>query len=152
MKIFAPNESIGKSRFWYFLKKAHKIKKTKGEIISIKKVHEKKNRAIKNFGIWLRYESKSGTINMYKEYRDTLASGAIEQMYLEMAGRHKAKWSSIIVLRIENLRPKECIRSHLKQFQKDDIKFPITHLMYRNHWNRVVSEIKASKPQTTIKN
>ena len=33
MRIFAPDEVSAKSRFWYFLKKLKKIKKTVGEIV-----------------------------------------------------------------------------------------------------------------------
>ena len=38
MRIFAPNEVIAKSRFWYFLKKLKKVKKAAGEIVSINEV------------------------------------------------------------------------------------------------------------------
>ena len=34
---------------------------------------------IKNIGIWLRYDSRSGTHNMYREYRDLTVSGAVTQ-------------------------------------------------------------------------
>mmetsp|Transcript_28098 Transcript_28098/g.54827 ORF Transcript_28098/g.54827 Transcript_28098/m.54827 type:complete len:154 (-) Transcript_28098:163-624(-) len=151
MKIFSPNESIAKSRFWYFLRKTHKIKKIKGEIVSIKRVVEKKNKSVKNFGIWLRYDSKSGTINMYKEYRDVLVCGAVEQMYMEMAGRHRAKWSSINILRIEQLSSKECTRLEIKQFHKYNLKFPISHFVFKTPWNKKTSLVKASRPQTCLK-
>jgi large subunit ribosomal protein L18Ae len=32
MRIFAPNDVVAKSRFWYFLAKLRKVKKTAGEI------------------------------------------------------------------------------------------------------------------------
>jgi len=35
MRIFAPNNIVAKSRFWYFLGKLRKIKKANGEIVSI---------------------------------------------------------------------------------------------------------------------
>ena len=38
MRIFAPNEVVAKSRFWYFLGKLRKIKKANGEIVSLNKV------------------------------------------------------------------------------------------------------------------
>ena len=34
---------------------------------------------IKNIGIWLRYDSRSGTHNMYREYRDITVAGAVTQ-------------------------------------------------------------------------
>ena len=42
-------------------------------------VHEKNPSSVKNFGVWLRYDSRSGTHNMYREYRDTRVCGAVEQ-------------------------------------------------------------------------
>jgi hypothetical protein len=38
MRIFAPNDVIAKSRFWYFLGKLRKVKKANGEIVSLNKV------------------------------------------------------------------------------------------------------------------
>lgn len=42
-------------------------------------MYEKKPLQIKNFGIWLRYNSRSGTHNMYKEYRDLTTGAAVTQ-------------------------------------------------------------------------
>jgi len=38
MRLFAINEVVAKSRFWYFLKKLRKIKKSAGEIVSLNEV------------------------------------------------------------------------------------------------------------------
>lgn len=38
MRIFAPDKVTAKSRFWYFLSKLKKIKKSSGEIVSISQV------------------------------------------------------------------------------------------------------------------
>jgi len=46
MRIFAPNDVVAKSRFWYFLSKLRKVKKTNGEIVSLNKVCEIYNRSI----------------------------------------------------------------------------------------------------------
>lgn len=35
MRIFAPNDVVAKSRFWYFLRKLRKVKKTTGEIVAV---------------------------------------------------------------------------------------------------------------------
>ena len=151
MKIFSPNDYVAKSRFWYFLKKTQKTKKAGGEIVSIKKIPEKINKNVKNYGIWLRYDSRSGIINMYKEYRDVLVCGAAEQMYMEMAGRHRAKWSSIIILRIEELKTKECLRPSTKQYHGTKIKFHIPHFIQKSPWNKEVNLIKAYRYQTCLK-
>jgi ribosomal protein L20A (L18A) len=46
---------------------------------AIFQVHDKKPTKIRNVGIWLRYDSRSGTHNMYREYRDTTIAGAVTQ-------------------------------------------------------------------------
>jgi len=38
MRIFAPNTQVAKSRFWYFIKQAKKVKKASGEIVSVNEV------------------------------------------------------------------------------------------------------------------
>lgn len=35
MRIFAPNQVVAKSRFWYFLRGLKKVKKATGEIVSV---------------------------------------------------------------------------------------------------------------------
>lgn len=47
--------------------------------VALVQVHEKTPLKVKNFGIWLRYDSRSGTHNMYREYRDLTTSGAVTQ-------------------------------------------------------------------------
>merc|ERR1712033_103584 len=84
MRIFATDRVVAKSRFWYYLNRLKKVKKAHGEIVSCQKIYEKKPTTVKNFGIWLRYDSRSGTHNMYREYRDLTAAGAVTQCYWEM--------------------------------------------------------------------
>jgi len=60
-------------------------------------ISEKHPLKVKNFGIWLRYDSRSGTHNMYKEYRETSRVAAVEAMYADMAARHRARFRSIHV-------------------------------------------------------
>lgn len=38
MIIFAPNVTVAKSRYWYFLRGLKKVKKATGEIVSLKEV------------------------------------------------------------------------------------------------------------------
>ena len=70
MLIFAPNHVVAKSRFWYFVSQVKKMKKSSGEFVYCGQVFEKSLLWVKNFGIWLCYDSRSGTHNMYREYRD----------------------------------------------------------------------------------
>ena len=85
------------NRFWYFLSKLKKVKKANGEVVSIEQIREKRPLAIKNFGIWLKYDSRSGTHNMYREYRDLSVCAAVTQCYRDMGARHRARAHSIQV-------------------------------------------------------
>ena len=38
MRIFAPDYVAAKSRFWYFMSKLKKLKKTNGEVVSCEEV------------------------------------------------------------------------------------------------------------------
>lgn len=60
-------------------------------------IHEKRPQKVKNFGIWIRYDSRSGTHNMYKEYREMSRTEAVEALYQDMAARHRARFRSIHV-------------------------------------------------------
>ena len=88
MRIFAPNDVVAKSRYWYYLRQLKKVKKANGEIVALNvvrlvlhplltplsccdkesklscQIHEKKPLKVKNFAIWLRYDSRSGTHNV----------------------------------------------------------------------------------------
>lgn len=111
MKLFAPNTVVARSRFWYYLSLLKKIKRINGEIVEVREVSsrrcaartdcfcllliavlhsqlfEKKPTSIKNYGFWLRYDSRSGTHNMYKEFRDVSLTAAVEKMCKHSAAR-----------------------------------------------------------------
>merc|ERR1739838_567826 len=80
-RLFAPNTVSAKFRFWYFFSYYKKVKKNAGEVISCKKIPESSPGKVKNFGVWLRYDSRSGTHNMYREYRDTKVARAVTNCY-----------------------------------------------------------------------
>ena len=56
------------------------MKKANGQILSVSEIFEKHPTTIKNFGIWVRFQSRTGYHNMYKEYRDVTLNGAVEQV------------------------------------------------------------------------
>jgi ribosomal protein L20A (L18A) len=60
-------------------------------------ISEKRPLKVKNFGIWIRYDSRSGTHNMYKEYRELSRAAAVKSLYQDMAARHRARFRSIQV-------------------------------------------------------
>merc|ERR1711957_689921 len=80
---------------------------------------------VKNYGIWLRYESRTNTHNMYKEYRDVNINGAVSTMYSEMAGRHRAAPGTIQIINTAVVPAAECKRDHVKEMHNSKLKFPI---------------------------
>merc|ERR1712168_1517735 len=124
-QIFAPDSVAAKSRFWKFLSYYQKINKKVGEVVECKEVAEKHPGSAKNFGIWIRYDSRSTSENMYREYRDTCLGAAVTQMYREMAARHRARPGSIQILRTKQVKSNECRRPQNKQMHDPNIKFPL---------------------------
>ncbi|ODQ59434.1 hypothetical protein WICANDRAFT_63928 [Wickerhamomyces anomalus NRRL Y-366-8] len=128
MRIFAPNEVVAKSRYWYFLQKLHKVKRASGEIVSVNTISETHPTKVKNFGIWIRYESRSGIHNLYKEFRDVTRVGAVETMYQDLAARHRARFRSIHILKVVELEKTDDVkRQYVKQFLSKDLQFPLPH-------------------------
>ncbi|OWM78772.1 hypothetical protein CDL15_Pgr002943 [Punica granatum] len=89
------------------------------------RIFEKNPTKIDNYGIWLRYQSRTGYHNMYKEYRDTTLNGAVEQMYTEMASRHRVRFPCIQIIKTATVPAKLCKRESTKQFHNSKIKFPL---------------------------
>eukprot|EP01084_Bolivina_argentea_P208767 355807_1 len=138
MKLFAPNPVIAKSRFWYFMHQYRNMKKTTGEILDVNEIREQDPCTIKNYGLWLRYDSRSGTHNMYREYRALKLNDAVDAMYSEMAGRHRARPRSIQIIRTGILDPKDAKRPNIMQYvdvdsegNKKVVKFPLPHRIQR---------------------
>lgn len=128
MRIFAPNTVVAKSRFWYFLTKLRRIKKAAGEIVSINQIFEKHPTKVKNFGVWIRYDSRSGTHNMYKEYRGMSRCEAVDSLYQDMAARHRSRFRSIHILKVVELEKTEDVkRQYIKQILTPGLKFPLPH-------------------------
>merc|ERR1712227_499251 len=144
MRIFATDQIVAKSRFWYFLRQLRKFKKTTGEIVSVEQVVERKPLKVKNFGIWLRYNSRSGTHNMYREYRDLTVSAAITQCYRDMGARHRARAHAIQIIKVEPVAAKDCRRPLIKQMHDSKIRFPLPSKVQKSEG----SIFKANRPNT----
>ncbi|MXQ99898.1 hypothetical protein E5288_WYG013297 [Bos mutus] len=80
-----------------------KMKKSSGEIVYCGQVFEKYPLRVKNFGIWLRYDSRSSTHNMDQEYRDLTTAGAVTQCYRDMGAWHRARAHSIQIMKVEEI-------------------------------------------------
>ena len=50
-------------------------------------IYEKTPTKVKNFGIWFRYESRTGTHNAYKEYREVALTDAVNSLCAPHARR-----------------------------------------------------------------
>ena len=150
MRIFAPNTVVAKSRFWYFLRKLKRVKKGNGEILAVNEIHEKDISTVKNIGVWLRYKSRSDTVNMCKEYRDVSMTGAVEQMYMEMSGRHRARWSSIQVLKVALIADDDVRRPNTLQFMDPDLRFPLPHTRPRASIKSKRPKFLANRPSTCV--
>ena len=99
-------------------------------------IEEKKPLKVKNFGIWLRYNSCSGTHNMYKEFRAMSRSEAVASMYQDMAARHRARFGSIhvrilpanqILKVVEITNSVDVRRPYVKQLMAPSLRFPLPH-------------------------
>jgi len=99
IRVFAKNTVIARSKFWYQMKRQNKVRRTQGEIVSVSQIFERKTQAIRNYGIVLKYESRQGVINMYKEYRASTLCHAVSQLYQDMAGRHSARPETIHIIK-----------------------------------------------------
>ena len=110
-------------------------------------IFEKSPAKVKNFGIWFRYESRTGTHNAYKEYRELSLTAAVAAMYQDMAGRSRAKSTAIQILKTSELKPDECKRTTVKQYHSSKIRFPLAHRVAKTpkHYK---TTFKASRPTT----
>ena len=64
---------------------------------------------------------------MYREYRDLKLTGAVSQLYNEMAGRHRTRPRSIQIIRTATLGASELKRPNGAQFAQRRVKFPLPH-------------------------
>lgn len=143
----------------------HKLKRSTGEILAVNEITEKNSRIVKNYGVTIRYNSRSGTHNMYKEYRDVTVCGAVEQMYNELAGRHRARFGSIHIVDVSEVpagikalkkynpddgaeAPMSVSRPSVKQMIDSKIKFPLTHRIPRASEKKFQTVFKANRPTT----
>ncbi|XP_002166736.1 large ribosomal subunit protein eL20 isoform X1 [Hydra vulgaris] len=147
MRIFCSDVVSAKSRYWYFMKKLKKLKKAVGEIVQCSEIFDKSPTTVKNFGIWLRYNSRSGTHNMYREYRDVTTTGAVTQCYQDMAARHRARASSIQILKVETVESKNCKRPHVKQMHNSKMRFPLPHRVLKSSFR---TTFQARRPHTFL--
>merc|ERR1712146_694260 len=104
---------------------------------------------------WLRYDSRSGTHNMYKEYRDTTLTGAVQKMYAELASRHRCRKASVQIIKTCIVAPEDTT-PRLSEYipQKDKAgnrvypEFALLHRVPRSSSKRYNKVYAASRPVT----
>ena len=134
----------------YFLRKLRKVKKANGQILAVNEIFEQRPTTIKNFGIWVRYTSRTGVHNMYKEYRDLTLNGAVEQMYQEMGSRHRVRASALQIIKTATVKASQTKRAATKQFHNSKIKFPVTRTMERASDRTFKATFQAHRPNVSI--
>ena len=148
MKVFADSDIKAKSKFWYYMKRLNKIKKANGEILAVNEIFERDPSTVKNFGIVSSYQSSYGIHTMYKEYRSTSLCGAIEQLYQDLAGRHRGQRESIHIIRTTEIQnaAKDARRYSVRQLLRPNLKFPKLHNTIRPSTKQDRSTFQANRP------
>ena len=95
----------------------------------------------------IRYQSRTGIHNMYKEYRDISLNGAVSQMYMEMSGRHRAQHDSIHIIKTAVVGSSKLLRrKHAITFSDPGLKFPKIHNQVRAPTRQYRKTFAASRP------
>ena len=142
VRLFAPNAAIAKSKFWKLNKRDHKLKKRDAEIVRVTEVFDGNNTVPRNYGVYLKYRSRTGFHNTFKEYRATSLKEAVNQMYDEMGGAYKCSADRIQILQAHELAKEQLKVRNPKALQwvdTENLKFPLwkrsarpTHTKYKN--------------------
>jgi large subunit ribosomal protein L18Ae len=108
---------------------------------------------VKNYGIVCTYKSKFGYHTLYKEFRSTTLTGAIHQLYSELAGRHKAQRESVTIVRTTEIRATKdekiedkVKRASIKQVVREGVKFPVLSRRLRAARKTFRTTFKATRP------
>lgn len=143
----------------------HKMKKSTGQILAVNEIREKNVNVVKNYGITIKYNSRTGEHNMYKEFRDVSLCGAVEQMYAELAGRHRVRFHGIKIVDTKVVPagvravnrfdpesgepvPPSVKRASIKQFLASKVKFPLPHRIARPATKALRTTYSAKRPTT----
>lgn len=124
--VFARNEIIARSKFNNLLKSSYKIKATKSMILKIEEVIEDLSEMrVRNYGIQFVYRSRRGLHNMYKEFRSISRCKAVEMLFCDMAGRHRARSDEIRIVSVKELSLEGLRRDRVIEFASDNVMYPV---------------------------
>jgi large subunit ribosomal protein L18Ae len=138
------------------MKRQHKVRKIQGEIVSTTEIFERNASCIKNFGIFFRYLTRTDTVNMYKEFRNTTLCGAVSNLYMELAGKHSGRAETVQIIRtkvinklavpgVETDKP-TLRRENTIAFVDGEDKFPIVDKRKRAPISDLKTVFKAKRP------
>ena len=145
-EVFAPNFVVAKSKFWTLMRDKNKVKATKGDILSVKVVKDRKI-AARNYSVdCVYYSQKCGYTQMTKEFRDVSRSGAVSQAFNDLASKHRARFHCVDILGVKSIPAGECRRYIMAQYNKADLSFPLLHRRVQpTRADRAIFQAKASK-------
>lgn len=124
VRVFAKNEVLARSQFWYEMKRQNKVRKCQGEIVNVSEIFERKTNSVKVYGIVFKYLTRTGIVNMYKEFRTNSLCNAVSQLYNEVAGRHSGRAESIHIIKTLVVQRNEIKRAAPYEYAKTNLKFP----------------------------
>ena len=149
VRVFAPNQAIAKSKFWKLNKRDHKLKKRDAEIVRVSEVFDGNNTVPRNYGVYLKYRSRTGFHNTFKEYRATSLKEAVNQMYDEMGGNYKCSSDRIQILQAHELTKDQLKVRNPKCLQwvdTENIKFPLWKRTARPTNTKYNTDFAANRP------
>jgi len=109
-------------------------------------IFEADTTTVKNFGIWIRYQSRTGYHNSYKEYRETTMNAAVDALYEEMASRHRVRASCLQIIKIAEVEAKDVRRENTRQFLQDNLSFPVVNKVMRHPSKATKTTFKYKRP------
>lgn len=149
VRVYARNSVFAKSKFWKTNRVINKVKKSQGEVLKIQEIFDQGKISARNYGIFLKYRSRTGVHNCYKEYRAVNLKSAINQMYNEMGGNYKCNSERVEIIRTVELKENELkLRNpRCKQWiDTENIMYPLWKKNTRPTNTRYRAIFKANRP------
>jgi large subunit ribosomal protein L18Ae len=117
-------------------------------------ITEKKPQSVVTYGIWMRYDSRTGHHNMYREYRDVSVNGAVSKMYQDVAARHRSRFSNVQIVRTAQVPTALMLEGakgqRLRQYLEHGVKFPLHHRVMRPSAKKFKKTFVAKRPRTNF--
>ena len=149
VRLYAKNAAFARSAFWKTTRVLKRVKRSKGEILKVQEVFEQGRLRAKNFGIYLKYRSRTGVNNCFKEFRAVSLSDAIDQMYNEMGGNYKCSADRIEIIRTVELNRDELNDRNPRCRQwlnTNEIAYPVWKRSARRTHSKYTTNFTANRP------